>query len=277
MGMKHIIFILVSLLVSACGGLQLERLDNQAPAAEINPYHAALFSEYIAFAQNEYDEGDYLDSDAFALKARSSLGNGQIGPDAPTSRDIPRMAMGELGAVFRSLTLMLQQGGDRAAPIQMARAVSHYDCWLQEQEENFQPDDIARCRGRTLDAMDRVVATLQNPTAAAQAHIVFFRFNQAGLKDGAVEIVAEVARLMKAHPEFQAYLYGHADAPGTRNYNKTLSERRVKTVKDGLASYGIAPSRIHARAYGEDKPMVERAKGAKELKNRRVEIILSAE
>lgn len=275
--MKHFLILFLPLLLTACAGTQLERLSGQAPAGELNPYHAALFSELLTLSEAEYAEGDYRDSDAFAIKAQASLSDGRIGPDAPSSRDIPAMHLGEMQNTFSGLNTLLQSGGDRAAPIHMARAVAHYDCWLQEQEENFQPDHIARCRGITLDAMDKVLATLQTPTAASKAHIVFFRFNRADLADGAVEVVDEVARLMKQHPNFKAYLYGHADSPGTRHYNKTLSERRAKMVTRALQSHGISPERIISRFYGEEKPMVQRAQGARELKNRRVEIVLSAE
>ena len=42
-----------------------------------------------------------------------------------------------------------------------------YDCWVQEQEENFQPDDIARCRDGFLAAMEEVEAQWPQPAEPA--------------------------------------------------------------------------------------------------------------
>lgn len=268
------LLLLLPLLLTACHGVQLEKLDGMGHTQATNPYHTALFGEYLILSQGEYDEGDYRDSDAFAIKAMASTHDGRVGPEPVSSRDIPSQYINELSTVNTALNTLLNEGGAQVAPIQMARAVSHYDCWLQEQEENIQADDIAKCRGVTLTAIDDVLATLNTPTAEAQTHIVFFRFNRADLTEGAPQIVEEVARMMNEQPAYTAYLYGHADAPGTQNYNQSLSERRVSMVAQTLKTYGIATNRIVSQAFGETKPMVD---ARKELKNRRVEIILSAE
>lgn len=264
--------------LTACYGTSLQNVQGQNASKSVSPYHAALFSQYLTLSEMEYAEGDYRDSDAFAIKAMATNNTGRVGPDTVSSRKIPTENQTEMRTVQENLTYLLDQDGAEIAPVKMAEAVSHFDCWLQEQEENFQPQDIAKCRRMTLNAMDDVIAALKVAnTPASETHIVFFDYNRADLREGAPTIVETVANLMQEHPSYNAYLYAHADAPGGINYNQSLSERRAEVVSKALQMSGVEASRITAQAFGESKPMVETAKGARELKNRRVEIILSAE
>src|SRR3546814_14624397 len=48
---------------------------------------------------------------------------------------------------------VLAAGAAQSDPTQAAEAQVAFDCWMQEQEENFQPDDIAACRDRFEAAM----------------------------------------------------------------------------------------------------------------------------
>ncbi len=44
--------------------------------------------------------------------------------------------------------------------MEAANAQVMFDCWMQEQEENFQPPDIARCRDGFSAAIAAVEATI---------------------------------------------------------------------------------------------------------------------
>ena len=64
----------------------------------------------------------------------------------------------------------LTAGARDKAPIQAANAQVNFDCWMQEQEENFQPDDIARCRsGFTQALLGAEAAVKPAPMAKAPA------------------------------------------------------------------------------------------------------------
>lgn len=67
-------------------------------------------------------------------------------------------------------------------------------------------------------------------------------------------------------------LVGRADPRGTADYNLALGERRVSSVKDGLASLGLATGRMYGSSRGEAD-----ATGTDEAgwqKDRRVDILL---
>jgi outer membrane protein OmpA-like peptidoglycan-associated protein len=53
-----------------------------------------------------------------------------------------------------------------------------------------------------------------------------------------------------------------------------LSEQRANAVRDWLTSHGVAPDRLVAHGYGQDKPLVPNVTPAMKAKNRRVQFII---
>jgi outer membrane protein OmpA-like peptidoglycan-associated protein len=87
------------------------------------------------------------------------------------------------------------------------------------------------------------------------------------------ELLALAARLLE-HPEYRVHIVGHADARGSRGFNRDLGGRRARAVTELLARAGVPRRQIEAESRGEDEP---RAIGASErvwAANRRVEITL---
>ncbi|HVV93441.1 MAG TPA: OmpA family protein [Hyphomicrobiales bacterium] len=62
---------------------------------------------------------------------------------------------------------------------------------------------------------------------------------------------------------------GYTDATGTKDYNQRLSERRAEAVVRYLDENGIAPKRLSAKGYGQEKPI---GAGPFDPVNRRVEM-----
>lgn len=67
---------------------------------------------------------------------------------------------------------------------------------------------------------------------------------------------------------------GHADRSGPDRYNMDLSRRRAETVKAELNRLGVPVEQIVILHKGEGQPLAVTADGVRELRNRRVEIIL---
>src|SRR3546814_13032520 len=61
--------------------------------------------------------------------------------------------VGTLTSSRERLMAVLAAGAAQSDPTQAAEAQVAFDCWMQEQAENFQPDDIAACRDRFEAAM----------------------------------------------------------------------------------------------------------------------------
>lgn len=66
---------------------------------------------------------------------------------------------------------------------------------------------------------------------------------------------------------------GHADAVGTDDANKLLSQKRALTVAAYLKSQGVPPRKIKLRAFGEAAPLANNARSPGRQINRRVEVV----
>jgi outer membrane protein OmpA-like peptidoglycan-associated protein len=73
---------------------------------------------------------------------------------------------------------------------------------------------------------------------------------------------------------------GHTDAKGSDDYNRQLSERRARAVRDWLAAHGHLAAATTAVGYGESQPVAPNARpdGSDDpdgrAKNRRVEVVV---
>ena len=66
---------------------------------------------------------------------------------------------------------------------------------------------------------------------------------------------------------------GHTDGLGPAEYNRGLSQRRSEAVRDYLIGKGVAPERLEAKGFGEDRPIASNSTNAGRAANRRVEFI----
>jgi outer membrane protein OmpA-like peptidoglycan-associated protein len=63
---------------------------------------------------------------------------------------------------------------------------------------------------------------------------------------------------------------GHTDLRGSAEYNKTISERRARTIRDYLVRQGVAANRVSSRGWGEERPLSTEDNDAAHNLNRRV-------
>lgn len=81
----------------------------------------------------------------------------------------------------------------------------------------------------------------------------FFKQSSAELDDTARVTLDKQAEWLNQHPQWKVKLQGSADDPGSVASQKALSQKRADTVRNYLASRGIAPERMLAKGYGRDK------------------------
>lgn len=67
-------------------------------------------------------------------------------------------------------------------------------------------------------------------------------------------------------------LDGNADERGAGPYNKRLSHRRVKTVRENLVKGGVAGNRLRTFALGEEAPVCHDKTETCWQSNRRVDV-----
>ncbi|MDP6882994.1 MAG: OmpA family protein [Rhodospirillales bacterium] len=275
--------VLLALILAGCGAtFDYDALRRQESKGE--HFTAALSREYKAFALYEADSMyDWPDAAHFGDKAMLSARGVVALPERIADWRLPGAEVVAIGAARARLIAVLDGGARHRSPAIAARAQARFDCWLEQQEENWQVEHIARCR----DGLQADLARLEGAGLAAayegeagkrppagQAFALFFgldRFNLQGAELATVDAIAAVARRGGAA---RIVLGGHADRAGTQTYNRVLSMRRAKTVRDALVALGVSPARILSNAYGETRPRVETPDGMAEPRNRRVEVMI---
>jgi len=279
-----------ALLLGACAG-SLQTARDTAPAG--SAFDQALHAGYVQLAESEWHEGDLGDTGAFAERAIAST-KGRVLPEALSARSLPAGAVDDLTAARGSLMAALDAGARDRIADQAARAQVMFDCWMQEQEENNQPPDIARCRGGFEDAMARVAAAMKPPEepqpvvqkapepepkpAPVQAvpanatFVVYFDLDSTELSDHALEVITKAVKTAREIGDAKVVVTGHTDTSGSSSYNEALAERRAQAVAARLMTRGIPADAIRIGSSGERQPVFRTGDGVKEAGNRRAYI-----
>ncbi|HEY0591335.1 MAG TPA: OmpA family protein [Thermoanaerobaculia bacterium] len=103
---------------------------------------------------------------------------------------------------------------------------------------------------------------------------VLFDFDRAEIRADAERTLREVAEVLKAHRERPVRVEGHTDSIASDAYNRTLSEKRAKSVAAWLAAHGVTAARMTTAGRGEEQPVADNDTPAGRQKNRRVEIVI---
>lgn len=89
--------------------------------------------------------------------------------------------------------------------------------------------------------------------------------------------VSELADFLKQYPTSVVHIEGYTDSRGSAVLNQRLSQKRAQSVVDELVNaYGIDPSRIEAKGYGEANPIESNDTAAGRKANRRVVAVVKA-
>lgn len=100
---------------------------------------------------------------------------------------------------------------------------------------------------------------------------IFFDFNQASLRPESINELQRLIKLMNDLPALKIEISGHTDNIGSAQYNKTLSERRAKSVVDYLIENGVSANRLTYKGHGFDMPVAPNDTEEGRQQNRRTE------
>ena len=280
------------LILAGCSGLELDRARGASPDG--TAFENELYGGYIDLASSEFAEADYTDSDFFALRASAAAGGTPPPPQELAERVLPEDVAPDLSHARDLLMDALARGAAEKFPALAANAQVSFDCWMQEQEENFQADDIAACRGQYLAALSSLnvgltpiaaMADVAPAPASAPAPapapapqpvklVVFFDFDRADLDAAARAKLNEAADAVKDRKTVRIVVSGHTDTAGSLQYNEKLSRLRAAAIAEALAQQGVPRNVTTVEAFGQLRPAVATADDVREPANRRVEIFI---
>lgn len=105
--------------------------------------------------------------------------------------------------------------------------------------------------------------------------VVYFHGDSAVLTGHSKAILRQQIHWLNQHPEYQVMVAGHADEPGSRQYNLTLGAQRAMAVKTYLAKNGLRADRVYTVSYGMERPVAVCDDISCWSRNRRAQTVLS--
>lgn len=100
-----------------------------------------------------------------------------------------------------------------------------------------------------------------------------FDVDKATISTDGKEVVNEIAQALKKNTALKIAIEGHTDNTGDAAHNKKLSNDRANAVLSTLIAQGIDKSRLSAKGFGAERPLVANDSEDNKSKNRRVELV----
>lgn len=291
---RNLVLLALVFVVSACNFHKFDEVKavNEATAVG-NPFTQALTNGYKDLVQTELDNyDDHADALHYSRKGIAAARGDMVMPEQVSDWNLNAGHIADLTNARSRLVAVYALGAREIQPDLAAYAQVRFDCWIEEQEENFQQDNISSCKSQFMDAVSRLEAAMPAPPPPAPApvadafdvdpsqpmelenakYIVFFDWDEHSLNPGAQSIVDAAAEEAKSRSLVSVDLVGHTDTSGSQAYNQKLSMKRANIVRDALTQRGVNPSLMQLNHRGENELLVDTADGVREPANRRTEI-----
>lgn len=292
--------IFIVLMTANCTRLEVFLSRN----AEGSEFDKQLAEYYKEFAQSEAEKCDWSSSRRFINKGMALLNGEEIEPEKLKWWNIPKEYLPELVEARNKIDEIL--ANDQLLeqkPSSAAKAMYSFDCWVEEQAESWQEEDIKACKDNFYQAVkdleeepltpkvvieetaSAIDTNLPNKTAENEMKFniidekrrIYFSYDSYDLMPEAVQkiqtLVTEIKKFDNQITEI--FLNGYTDRAGPNWYNLQLSRKRALAVKQKMKELGVNEEKIKLFAYGIENPIVDSLNPKKQPKNRRVEVIIS--
>ena len=272
----------ISLLFTGCANRKVQELGTAALQAQGPSFTQALANEYLVFAKRELDVYyDQVSAYYFAQKGIVTAQGKMVEPETIHQRRIPADQVPELESARSRLMQALMGDATNLHPQELAKAQVSYDCWVEEQEENIQPDNIQACK---VGFYQYIMAAENVPQATPQTYSgseallpiapysVYYGINKADVTPDADNILTQLVALLNQVSEYRIVVEGYTDRTGSSKYNLKLSQKRVDNVRQAAVNRGALAERVRGLAYGDSKATGK--KGVHTPQDRRVDITL---
>jgi outer membrane protein OmpA-like peptidoglycan-associated protein len=123
---------------------------------------------------------------------------------------------------------------------------------------------------------DTSIAQPQHAAAPSVNLTVNFALGSAELTPQAIKTLDDLGKALSSDTlaNFRFRVEGHTDTVGTREFNRSLSERRAAVVVEYIVEkYKVPAGRLEPAGLGADHPLVQTADQVAEARNRRVQVV----
>lgn len=285
---KSIIIPLLMLLpVCGCSTYSLQELRHTKPQG--NNFQNALARLYMDFADSEEKDYDWQNSWYFADKGLLAVYGKETAPEELKNWNLPKTELANLKKARADLIAALTPSAMAKNPEVAAKAQFYFDCWVEQQEENWQSDDIAYCRdnfmqnlaklggdtkktGKKLDiksnkdskasakiavkkAGDSVkkIADKTEKESAAPTTISFVLFFEQGSSEITPASEVTIGKAASPLASKDNYAVVIINKSKDQQNNMELSLERIAAVKERLKAFGVKEDAV----YSEDKKQID--------------------
>jgi peptidoglycan-associated lipoprotein len=122
-------------------------------------------------------------------------------------------------------------------------------------------------------------AERQRMIRAARAtleEMVFFDYDMSEIRDDAQTALRAKVDILRASPQVQIRIEGHADERGSTEYNMALGNRRAEAIRQFLVGFGLAENRFEIVSFGEGRPLAQGSDEDSWARNRRGQFVITA-
>ena len=138
-----------------------------------------------------------------------------------------------------------------------------------ETPNGFEDED--GCPDEAMVRLDREAGKIEVLNEA----VVHFDWMQSEVPDDYLEVLKQVAWVMKSHPEIELLqVEGHTSWTGNHGFNVALSRHRAAAVTGWLMHFGVEPDRVLAKGFGFTRLRIKARGPDANHMNRRVEFVI---
>lgn len=130
---------------------------------------------------------------------------------------------------------------------------------------------------RAQEEAARLAAEAESARSDARAILeqrVHFDYDESAIRSDAQAVLRQKVAILRASPQVQIRLEGHADERGSTEYNQALGNRRAQSVLDFLTGQGISSGMFQTTSFGEERPLSTASNESAWAQNRRVEFVI---
>lgn len=206
----------------------------------------AALKQDFSIAKTFVDTGKVSDAKIAAMCILFEEGKYRLNPEKPLRAMFGR----ETTAGF--LANVLTADADKPAQfgVNLLRATAEEDWKVSEINlDSLLADYASRVAGGDVYYTPLVA----NPRGG-ETLVIFFGFDEEKLAPRTERQLHIVADILRTDPNRKLTISGHADALGSDEYNRKLSEQRATAVREYLATQGVGGDQIITLAEGESQP-----------------------
>ncbi len=249
-----------------------------------NQFQIDLANNYNNYAEKSKNTYDWKSWRFFHDKAVAVQNGKTVSPEILSKWKLPKDSVLELTRARLVLMSLLEKKAETilANPKYIAEAQLFFDCWVEQSanNQNWQTNDIDYCKSNFHQSINTLLSRIDSEKEfinyADNIHSIYFKLGSAKIEESSIASMQKlISELSKVKTEMNIVLFGYTDMVGKKQYNKTLSKRRIDAVKNTLINSGVVTNdRITTKAFGEKDDLINVDTIINNPHSRRVDIFL---